>query len=370
MVPRPRLEQREVDIMRRMKRVMKFSVYTIAACVGRERASVRRALKASWKAGKRGRRPLLPRPEVDRLVRILHMLIKKADGKYEVSMAILRRTAKTTVSEKTIRKAFLKRNIRFRRLREKPLLTAADRCARLAFARAYKDKPALWWLRSIHLYIDLKLFPVYTTAAARKVGAHRTLRGAYRQPGQGLDEAYVVQPKRLAYNPGVRSARVAAGMGAGRVRLWEEVKGSWTGQAAAKLYKGALLHAVQRGWPGKRRFSVLEDNDPTGFKSRAGIQAKHDAKLTVFAIPPRSPDLSPCDYGLWAEVNRRMRRAERSFPTSKRETRAEYVDRLRRTAKALPRRAVEKILMDMKRRCHRCFEARGGHFAEGGRGGC
>ena len=77
--------------------------------------------------------------------------------------------------------------------------------------------------------------------------------------------------------------------------------------------------------------------------------------------------VSTIDYGLWAAVSRRMRRQERAFPKGKRETRKEYVDRLGRAAKALPRTLVDKILKDMKRRCERCCAARGGHFPEGGR---
>ena len=134
------------------------------------------------------------------------------------------------------------------------------------------------------------------------------------------------------------------------------------------MYKGPLLSAAKTAWPGKRRFCILEDNDPTGFKSRQGQAAKTEAKLSVFAIPPRSPDLSVCDYALWPAINRRMRQQERRFGKGKRETRQEHLARLRRTAKALPRSVVEKMLRDMKRRCERLYRARGGHFPEGGRG--
>ena len=45
-------------------------------------------------------------------------------------------------------------------------------------------------------------------------------------------------------------------------------------------------------------WTVLEDNDPTGFKSTAGKNAKRESKIKVFAIPKRSPDLNVCDYAL------------------------------------------------------------------------
>ena len=58
----------------------------------------------------------------------------------------------------------------------------------------------------------------------------------------------------------------------------------------------------------------------------------------------------------------------RKFPKSKRETRAEYVARLKKAAKSLPKRFVEKAIMDMRRRCQRLYAAKGKHFEEGGKG--
>ena len=112
---------------------------------------------------------------------------------------------------------------------------------------------------------------------------------------------------------------------------------------------------------------VLEDNDPTGFKSAKGINAKKRCKIVPFAIPPRSPDLSVCDYALWAPINRSMRLQERKWPLSKRETRKEYIARLHKTAKALPKSFIDRAIGDMARRCERCYQAKGGHFEEGGR---
>ena len=90
--------------------------------------------------------------------------------------------------------------------------------------------------------------------------------------------------------------------------------------------------------------------------------------IEVLAIPPRSPDLNPCDYALWSEVNRRMRKQELRWPAGRRETRDAYVSRLRRTAVSLPRTFLEQTIGDMARRCRRLFEVRGHHFEEGGKG--
>ena len=113
--------------------------------------------------------------------------------------------------------------------------------------------------------------------------------------------------------------------------MWYHVPSScWNGKAAAPMYKGALLPSLQKACPSKRRFNILEDNDPSGFKSKKGLAAKAEAKLNVVEIPPRSPDLN-----VYLErVNCRMRRhAREKWPKSKKWTRAQFAARLRRTAK-------------------------------------
>ena len=52
----------------------------------------------------------------------------------------------------------------------------------------------------------------------------------------------------------------------------------------------------------------------------------------------------------------------------RRETRDKYLGRLRRTATRLPRSFLDDSISDMARRYRRLYEAKGGHFEEGGRG--
>ena len=90
-------------------------------------------------------------------------------------------------------------------------------------------------------------------------------------------------------------------------------------------------------------------------------------KIKVFAIPKRSPDLSVCDYALWKQVNAVMRRQEARFHRSKRETRVQFIERLKRAARGLTTTFINNSIGDMVWRCKRCYEAQGGHFEEGGR---
>jgi hypothetical protein len=360
------LQAREVKIIRNLKKKLKLAVTKIAAAVERNKTSVYKALDPKWTACKRGRKDAIGAKGVAHIIRTLNSMIKKAKGLQEITLRMVKRKSKCKAGLRCIREHLQKKGIRFRRLRSKCILSAEDVKARFKFAKKYRRKTKVWWLRNIDLHIDLKNFQVYLSAAARDMAARREVRGAYRKLGQGLDDCYVQQPKSLRYNTGCKPVKIAAGVGKGRVHMWAEMKGKWTGAKAAAMYSGPLKSALKSAAPRKRVHTVLEDNDPTGFKSKLAEKAKRAEKIKIFKIPPRSPDLSVCDYALWKQITRKMRKQEAKFPKSKRETRAEYVRRLERAAKGLTAEFVKKAIGDMRVRVQRLYEAGGKHFEEGG----
>ena len=210
----------------------------------------------------------MTKAKVDFLVKRLHELVVKANCKYTVTVKLLKRSSRVKASERTITKALHDRNIFFRKLREKPTLTTEDVAARLKFAKKYHSKPQAWWRKNVHAFIDGKHFQVYLNGESRLRAAQHATHGAYRSPGKGLSGGYVKPKKSLKFNTGTPSALVVAGVGAGRVFMWHCVPGArWNGEAAANMYTGPLKKALAKAWPGKRKLAVLEDNDPTGFKS-------------------------------------------------------------------------------------------------------
>ena len=79
----------------------------------------------------------------------------------------------------------------------------------------------------------------------------------------------------------------------------------------------------------------------------------------------RSPDLNPLDYSIWAEVNKKMREQELTWKTKK-ESRDQYVARLKSTAQRLDRAFVNDAIGNLTVRCERLHQAKGGYFLEGG----
>ena len=356
--------------MKRMRRVLKLSVTDISTAVDRARSTVYRALAISHNTTRlpqRGRPSALDTKQVNHVVSVLRRMVRKAGARREITLAMIMKRARVKCSERTLRKSLVKKGIKFRRLREKPLLTKADRRERMTFATKFKDKPPSFWLKSIHMHIDCKTFPAYVTARAREYAAMREVRGAYRRPCEGLDEGYVVQPKSLRFNPGCKAVKIIAGVGNDQLMLWHDYGSRWNGTVAAKVYGGPLSAALRAANPRRRRYVVLEDNDPTGFKSNLGEAAKRRARIEAFCIPKRSPDLNVLDFAVWKPVNRKMREQERRMAKSTRESRAAYTKRLHKAARVvLKPDFVKKSIMAMRRRCRLVFQAKGGHFNEGG----
>ena len=336
----------------------------IALRLKRNKSTLTRILyaKGARKQRGRGRKQILSAAQVDVLVDKLKEMIKKANGKHEVTMYMLKRSTRCKASERTIRDRLHERDIYFYGMREKPALTEQDVIDRYQFGWDYMDKPRSWWGTQIHMVIDVKFFPVYLTGKARRHVAQSGCRGVYRVAGEGLAAGYYKPNPKLKYNTGAKGVHILAGVGLGKVLLWEQIQGRWNGAEAARIYAGPMLKALKAAYPGLHRFRVLEDNDPTGFYSRVGVAAKVDAKIDPFKIPKHSPQLNLCDYFLWAMVNKGMRAKEREWPEDYREDRAAYLRRLTRTAKRIPTDMIEDAMGSMKKRCMRLVDAEGGQI--------
>ena len=75
---------------------------------------------------------------------------------------------------------------------------------------------------------------------------------------------------------------------------------------ALRLYRGVKYPALRKHRKAKRRYTIVEDNDPTGYKSNAAKAAKKDLGIEPIEFPAYSPHLNPLGFGLWDEAEARM----------------------------------------------------------------
>jgi len=363
----PRMSAEEKRLAREMHFDRGLSRAKVAEALGRDLGTICRQLAKPKAAKPIGRPKLLTEAKVDSMVATLEKMVDEAASCYEVSLPTLMKRTRLKASYRVVANALHERGYWFRNLRTKPILTPEDVSERFAFAKKYRGKTANWWLQSIHVHLDNHNFKVATTARGRKLLAMRNTRGVYRTKGKALRKSHVKPSPKLKQSTGVRGILKAGGVGNGKVLVWHTVEKQWSGAEAENLYKNIVAPALKREHPTAKSFRILEDNDRTGNTSNKGKAAKKECKLNVFQIPRHSPDLNVLDYSVWAEVERRMRRQEKTWDKDKWETRAQFESRLDRTAKSLPSSYIDKSISDMVRRCDLLFQAKGGLFEEGGR---
>jgi hypothetical protein len=156
-------------------------------------------------------------------------------------------------------------------------------------------------------------------------------------------------------NPGA-SLNVCAGIANGKIVMWHYLPKKWNGAEAAALYRGPILRTLRRTRGVKAKYRILEDNDPTGYKSGKAKKAKAELGISPIEFPRHSPDLNPLDYSLWTQINQKM---EKNAPAGI-ESVKKYKARLRRTALSLSKEKVTAAVRSLKKRAKAVYDNNGG----------
>ena len=156
----------------------------IADGLDRDKSTITRHCVKMVARKAQGRKRAFSERQIDFLERRLHELIAKANKRDHVRAKMLKRSSRMKVSTRRISDALHERNIYFRKLREKPMLTQEDKKARMEFACNFKAKGREWWNRNVHAFIDGKHVQVYLNGKERLYAAQHATYGAYRTPGK------------------------------------------------------------------------------------------------------------------------------------------------------------------------------------------
>ena len=199
-----------------------MTIAQIAKLLERSPSTISRHVKKkALKAQPGGGRPKsISERELQRVLRIIGAMVKKAACRYDVTLKMVCKAAACDYSEKTLQRALHVRKIKFRRFRQKPTLEPADVKDRLQFGKTHQNKSQGTWPKKPAMIIDNKRYPVFLNGKARDFAARRRARGAYRGLGQGLTQGYVAPKEVLpSFNGagGGKSVHIAAGVANGRI---------------------------------------------------------------------------------------------------------------------------------------------------------
>jgi transposase len=308
----------------------------------------------------RGRKPKISVKKLKALNAARKALQRQSKGLHEVTLSAIAKKARVRAHKTTVSRALRRLGISWRSPRIKPSRTAEQDQNRLDWAQEREHLPAAWWRDHVDLYIDCKKFAMPLRERQRAAQATLKVRGAFRTRKEGLKKC-LAKPcaRKHRVFPGAQ-AWVLGGICQGRVRLWEYIDGRWNAEQACRMYAGPIMRLLKRVKPHKRSWTVVEDNDPAGFRSSRATSLKQSLKLRPLSLPPYSPDLMPLDFSIWQEIEQRTTAAVGSQTVSAKK----YRQILRRVALRLPEAVVTKAVLSMKRRTEQIVAAKGGHIPE------
>lgn len=234
----------------------------------------KRALKET-----RGRPAKLTPAQLRRLDNARKELIRKARGLYEVHISDVKKKAKVShVSDSTVSLHFKKKlGVTWRIPREAPLRLDGDAEQRVKICSKMKYYADNYFTEQVDAFWDNKQFYVPTYEKAKVYQKMTKVRGHLRTRGEGITKNFT-KPKsnKNRVNPGAKVSVCCAIMN-NKVKVWEYLPSRWCAQAASDLYRGPLIRALRKFRGNKSAYHVVEDNDPTGYKSR-----KQGSSLLLF----------------------------------------------------------------------------------------
>lgn len=229
-----------------------------------------------------------------------------------------------------------------------------DAKKRLAAAKVWAKRPACYWSKNVHAYVDNIAFPVPLTPAQRARFRQTLIAGHLRKPSEGIDRGFT-KPREKHSFVGIPSVTITAAVAKDRVILRYVLPGTWNGQEAARMYEEGLKPALARVWGKRARYTIVEDGDRKGNTSGKGVAAKARAKIFPITLPPRTPSLMPLDYAIWQAICKRMLDDEPDGV----ETRGAFLERLRTAATTLPKGHVKGVIGRMRSNIQALVDAKG-----------
>ena len=274
----PQLNQFELDMIMQSKGK---TVTEILAAVSKARVrkgvdppgidAIRRATRGKThrrgRSETRGRKRGWSTAQTRRVNEVRKQVITKAKGEEEIHWHQIMVKARVPIVHGTTAARSIERiglpKVCALKPREKPLRTEEHEKEREKLGKTLQNKSPEFFHKL--LIIDNKKWNIPRSAMAKRFARMRKVRFHLRTRSEGLQPGFTKpSAKKNQVNPG-GSAKVCAGIANGRIVLWHYLPARWNGHAAVDLYRGPIIRALRRSFGEKRSYTIMEDNDPTGY---------------------------------------------------------------------------------------------------------
>ena len=299
---------------------------------------------------------------------LIQRMLKMRQSNVCTSTALQREVAAekgVSIAASTIRKVLKQAGYRWLPRAQTRRFSHEDLAARRAFTQQVVDMSPAAFRRQFGLSMDGCVLGVPQADPVQRAN-FCTLGDTHmwRKPSEAASPALAGHDPFGKQVPLTRAVPLWGCISLGGVRplLFHKQKKLTAEEWAAAVERGVVRRAIQTMLPDKRGgpCRVICDNE-SFLRAPASVAAHRKAKLILWKIPPRSPDLNPIER-FWGWLRRALRQKDLADLAAKRPalTKAAYVERVRALCKTRrAQRVARNICLSLPKVCREVLAKNG-----------
>ena len=260
------------------------------------------------------------------------------------------------ISVWTVKRVLKEDGLSFRRPTEKILLTPEQAKERLDWCRQNTGTDP----HAFDAVIDCTSLKVPRNRSHFSKLQSQAIKGVWRRKGEAELPCAVVHKRSLATNMGLSNLYLSVVLPASGKVFYVKYEGKWNAKKCTEVY-GKLAKLLQQHVGKKREYRVLQDNDPSGFKTNLAEEFARENSMVMPPVPKYSPDLVVCDFYLHKVVKdgvlARLAKLQRKTMSN-----ADHDEIVQDVVKGLDRSEVRRAVGSLKGRIDRVKRAGGWHI--------